>query len=100
MRTLGGKESLRGFADLRFRDARLLYLSAEYRWEAAPAVEGVFFYDTGKVFPESEDFSSNHLEHNIGAGIRFKALNQVILRLDVGRGREGTVVHFQFGPSF
>ncbi len=100
MRTLGGKETLRGFADLRFRDAKLLYLSAEYRWEAAPAIEGVFFYDTGKVFPESEDFKFNHLEHNIGAGIRFKALNRVILRLDVGRGREGTLVHFQFGPSF
>jgi hypothetical protein len=100
MRTLGGKETLRGFSELRFRDARLLYLSAEYRWEAAPAIEGVFFYDTGKVFPESEDFKFKHLEHNIGAGIRFKALNRVILRLDVGRGREGTLVHFQFGPSF
>ena len=100
MRTLGGKETLRGFADLRFRDAKLLYLSAEYRWEAAPAIEGVFFYDTGKVFPESKVFKFKHLEHNIGAGIRFKALNRVILRLDVGRGREGTLVHFQFGPSF
>ncbi len=100
MRTLGGKETLRGFADLRFRDARLLYLSAEYRWEAAPAIEGVLFYDTGRVFPESQEIEFKHLEHNIGAGIRFKALNRVILRLDVGRGREGTVVHFQFGPSF
>jgi hypothetical protein len=100
MRTLGGKETLRGFADLRFRDAKLLYLSAEYRWEAAPAIEGVFFYDTGRVFPESNVLKFKHLEHNIGAGIRFKALNRVILRLDVGRGREGTLVHFQFGPSF
>ena len=100
MDTLGGKETLRGFADLRFQDARLLYLSAEYRWEAAPAIEGVFFYDTGKVFPESKVFKFKHLEHNIGVGIRFKALNRVILRLDVGRGREGTLVHFQFGPSF
>jgi len=100
MDTLGGKETLRGFADLRFQDDRLLYLSAEYRWEAAPAIEGVFFYDTGKVFPEGKVFKFKHLEHNIGVGIRFKALNRVILRLDVGRGREGTLVHFQFGPSF
>jgi len=100
MRTLGGKETLRGFADFRFRDAKLLYLSAEYRWEAAPAIEGVFFYDTGKVIPEGNVLKFKHLEHNIGAGIRFKALNRVILRLDVGRGREGTLVHFQFGPSF
>ena len=94
MDTLGGKETLRGFEQFRFRDARLLYLSAEYRWEAAPAIEGVLFYDTGKVFPESDRIEFDHLEHNIGAGIRFKALNRVILRLDVGRGREGTVVHF------
>ena len=100
MDTLGGKETLRGFEQFRFRDARLLYLSAEYRWEAAPAIEGVLFYDTGKVFPERERIEFDHLEHNIGAGIRFKALNRVILRLDVGRGREGTVVHFQFGSSF
>jgi len=100
MRTLGGKETLRGFADYRFRDAKLLYLSTEYRWEAAPAIEGVFFYDTGKVIPESNVLKFKHLEHNIGVGIRFKALNRVILRLDVGRGREGTLVHFQFGPSF
>ena len=95
MDTLGGKETLRGFQQFRFRDARLLYLSAEYRWEAAPAIEGVLFYDTGKVFPESDRIEFDHLEHNIGAGIRFKAMNRVILRLDVGRGREGTVVHFQ-----
>ena len=100
MRTLGGKETLRGFADLRFRDARMLYLSAEYRWEAAPAIEFAFFYDTGRVFPESEEIAFEHLEHNIGAGVRFKTVNQVILRLDVGHGSEGTIVHFQFGPSF
>jgi len=100
MDTLGGKETLRGFNQYRFRDARLIYLSAEYRWEAAPGIEGAFFYDTGNVFPESEDIEFKHLEHNIGAGIRFKAMNRVIFRLDVGRGREGTIVHFQFGPSF
>ncbi len=100
MPTLGGKETLRGFSEFRFRDAKLLYLSAEYRWEAAPAVEGVLFYDTGRASPEGEDLDFKHLEHNIGAGIRFKAMNRVLLRLDVGRGREGTVVHFQFGPSF
>ncbi len=100
MDTLGGKETLRGFQQFRFRDARLIYLSAEYRWEAAPAIEGVIFYDTGNVFPESNRIEVNHMEHNIGAGIRYKAMNREIMRLDVGRGREGTVVHFQFGPSF
>lgn len=98
--TLGGNETLRGFRQFRFRDSRSLYLSAEYRWEASPAVELVIFYDAGKVFPESEDLDFEHLEKSIGAGIRIKTSNQVFLRLDVGRSDEGTRIHFRFGPSF
>ena len=40
--TLGGDGSLRGFRDFRFRDNNLLFLSAEYRWEASPAFELAF----------------------------------------------------------
>lgn len=98
--TLGGNETLRGFREFRFRDSNQLYFSAEYRWEAAAAVEFVVFYDAGKVFPESEDFDFEHLEKSIGAGIRFKASRRVILRVDVGRSDEGTRIQFRFGPSF
>ncbi|MDA2930420.1 BamA/TamA family outer membrane protein [Acidobacteria bacterium AH-259-O06] len=98
--TVGGNETLRGFSEFRFRDSRLIYLSAEYRWEAAPALEFAVFYDAGKVFPESEDFDFKHLEKSIGAGVRFKTAKSVFLRLDVGRSDEGTRIHFRFGPSF
>ena len=98
--TLGGNETLRGFEQFRFRDSNLLYLSAEYRWEAAPAVEFAVFYDTGKVFPEDDDFNFENLRKSIGAGIRFKTSKRVILRLDAGHSEGATRVNFRFGPSF
>ena len=55
--SLGGGQSLRGFRDFRFRDANLIYLSTEYRWEPAPALQFAFFYDAGKAFPREENYS-------------------------------------------
>jgi outer membrane translocation and assembly module TamA len=100
MQTLGGTDMLRGFRDFRFRDKNLIYLSAEYRWEAAPAVELAAFYDTGKVASERSDLGFNHLRHGFGAGIRFKTFRRVVLRIDVGHSEEGTFAHIALGPSF
>ncbi len=99
-RTLGGYETLRGFPQFQFRDERLLYLSAEYRWEAWPAVEFALFYDAGKVFPNTEDFDFENLEKSVGGGVRFKTSRRTFLRFDVGRGQGKTLIHFRFGPSF
>ena len=99
-RTLGGYETLRGFRQFQFRDERLLYLSAEYRWEAWPAVEFALFYDAGKVFPNTEDFDFENLEKSVGGGVRFKTSRRTFLRFDVGRGQGRTLIHFRFGPSF
>ena len=99
-RTLGGSETLRGFSEFRFMDNNLMYLSAEYRWEPAAVVELALFYDAGKVFPRRSDFGFSRLERSYGIGIRFKTPNAVIMRLDVGRCREGQRLFFQFGPSF
>jgi hypothetical protein len=98
--TLGGSETLRGFREFRFRDNKLLYMSAEYRWEASPAVELALFYDAGKVFGSTSDFGFRHLEKSVGGGVRFKTPQAVIIRLDAGRSREGTRFFFRFGPSF
>lgn len=100
MDTLGGSQTLRGFREFRFRDTNLMYLSAEYRWEAVPAIEGVLFYDTGKVFSDRSDFNFDNLEDSWGAGIRLKTSNAVIVRFDVGFSREGTRYFLKFAPSF
>lgn len=98
--TLGGSQRLRGFRDFRFRDAKLLYLSTEYRWEPAPALQLALFYDTGRAFPEGESFSFRHLRKNLGFGIRLKSAQGVALRLDIARGDEGTRLQFKFGHAF
>ncbi len=97
---LGGDGSLRGFNDFRFRDNNLLFLSAEYRWEASPAFELAFFYDRGKVFSKRSDFDFS-LEKGFGFGIRLKTPESVLLRLDFARSREHSLrMHFKFGRSF
>ncbi|RPI28004.1 MAG: hypothetical protein EHM61_06565 [Acidobacteria bacterium] len=100
MQTLGGSEALRGFREFRFRDKRLLFLSGEYRWDASPAIELALFYDTGKVFGERADFDFDHLEKSWGVGVRLKTPRALVMRIDVGRSREGTRFFFKFGPAF
>lgn len=99
-RTLGGKNTLRGFRNWRFRDENLLHLSAEYRWEALETLELAVFYDAGKVFRERRAFSFNHLEKSIGLGLRFKTPEATAIRIDIARSTEGTRLYFTFGQGF
>jgi outer membrane protein assembly factor BamA len=100
MQTLGGSDSLRGYPDFRFRDQNLLLLSGEYRWEPAPPVELVLFYDTGKVFPEHSDFSLSDLKYGYGFGIRLKTETSVQVRIDIGHSKEGTNFYLKWVASF
>ena len=100
MKSLGGPFALRGFADERFRDRNLIFITGEYRWEASPGLELAVFYGAGKVFYDYSDRDFENLEDNWGGGIRFKNMRRVVFRIDVGNGREGTYVQFNFGPSF
>jgi hypothetical protein len=100
MKTLGGHDTLRGYRDFRFRDANLIYLSGEYRWEANAAVELAVFYDTGKTVPDRAALSFDGLKHSFGAGIRAKNMRRILLRIDVGHSEDGTFLLFAFGPSF
>ena len=99
-RALGGENTLRGFRDQRFRDNGLIYLSGEYRWEAAPALELAVFYDAGKVFDTRSDFGFSGMEKSIGWGIRLKNHRRVLVRFDFAKSREDTRTHVTVGPSF
>lgn len=99
--TLGGDSTLRGFENFRFRDNNMIYLSAEYRWEALPALEFAFFYDRGKVFADRADYDFTSLEKGFGFGVRAKTLESTVIRVDFARSREDTFrVHFRFSRSF
>ncbi len=98
--TLGGSEMLRGFREFRFRDRNLIYLSAEYRWEAMPALEFAVFYDAGKVFADRADYDFTDLEGAGGIGLRIKTRDSVVFRIDAARSHEGARIYFKFGGAF
>lgn len=100
MNTLGGDRTLRGYMPFRFRDTDLLFLSGEYRWEPAPAAELALFYDAGKTFSQRESFDLDDLRTSYGFGIRFKTSKRTILRMDIGRSEENTLLHIRSGVSF
>jgi surface antigen Omp85-like protein len=98
--TLGGSHTLRGYRSFRFRGEKLLLVQAEYRWEAAPAVELAAFADGGRVASHLADWSLRDLRTSYGLGLRIKSHDRVILRLDAGRSSEETRLLLRVGESF
>ncbi|HUR33467.1 MAG TPA: BamA/TamA family outer membrane protein, partial [Vicinamibacterales bacterium] len=99
--TLGGSTTLRSVSDFRFRDDNLLYLNAEYRWEAFSAMDMALFADFGKVAPDAGDLSLTDLTHAYGIGLRFNTYRSVFLRIDVATGAgEGLHYYLKFSKAF
>jgi hypothetical protein len=98
--TLGGSHSLRGYRSFRFRGEKLVLLQAEYRWEAAPAVELAALVDAGRVASHLADWSLRDLRTSYGLGLRIKSHDRVLVRLDVGRSSEETRLLLRVGESF
>jgi outer membrane translocation and assembly module TamA len=98
MDSLANSHTLRGFQSLRFRDERLLSLQAEYRWEAAPAVELALFCDAGRA--SHGKWSLEDLETGYGVGLRVKSHEATLARFDVARSHEGVRLYVRFGAAF
>jgi hypothetical protein len=98
---LGGKDTLRGYRDYRFRAPHAMLLQAEYRWEIWSALEGALFYDTGKVANVRSDLSFKNLESAYGFGFRFNTDEAVVMRFDAAFGsRDGKRLHISLGGFF
>ena len=69
--TLGGSTTLRSLSEYRFRDDNLLYLNAEYRWEAFSIMDMALFTDLGQVAADAADLDWRNLTHAYGIGFRF-----------------------------
>ena len=98
--TLGGKQTLRGFREFRFRDRNSLLLTAEYRWEAWWALDPALFVDAGKVASHRDDLDLSDLEVSYGIGFRFHSTNSFIMRLDLAKSREGFIPFLRFDHVF
>jgi hypothetical protein len=97
---LANSHTLRGYPSFRFRGEKGLSLQAEYRWEAAPALELALFVDAGRVYRPHEDWSLDSLRVSGGVGLRLKTHDDVLVRVDVAWGDEGSRAYLRFGPSF
>jgi Omp85 superfamily domain len=99
-RSLGGSRTLRSFAPYRFRGPRLATFSAEYRYQVKGPFEVAAFYDGGKVWGGPEALGTHGLASSYGLGVRIKSRDDVLIRLDLGHGSEGTRANVSFGYSF
>jgi hypothetical protein len=100
MPSLGGKNTLRGFADFRFADRDMETLSVEARVRLYAHIDVAGFVDTGKVAPRVRDLGFSDLHSNAGFGLRFRTRNVTIARLDVGTGVEGWHLVFKLDEPF
>jgi hypothetical protein len=98
--TLGGGSDLRAFHDFRFRDRYRLLFNLEYRREVWKGLDLAAFADAGKVFGDIDELDLGHLKFAWGGGLRIKNKKEVLLRLDLGHGDEGTLLYIRFGPVF
>jgi len=98
--TLGGHDTIRGFREFRFRDRKALVANLEYRFEAFIGLDAALFLDAGRVAAAWEAIRLKDFETSWGGGFRFNTARSVILRIDIGHGREGTRAFFKFGHVF
>jgi hypothetical protein len=105
---LGGENTLRGYGRNRFIDSSYLLLNIEERirlfrwaifnvntdWEIAP------FIDLGSVMNNILDANPNSFQFNPGIGFRAVVRPNIVGRVDIGVGDEGTSVFVGLGYPF
>ncbi len=99
--SLGGPNSLRGFAEGRFQDRGSGFANVELRWRVH-TIEMVHsitdfqvapFLETGTVFPTPGEAQSRYLETVAGVALRVVVKPSVVGKVEVGAGREGPAVY-------
>jgi outer membrane protein assembly factor BamA len=96
---LGGRRTLRGYDDQRFRGPHLLLLQAEYRFEVWPALDMALFVDGGEVEQRLGDLGLGALHKDYGISFRFGG-EQALFRFDVAFGGETRRFSVAFGDVF
>ena len=97
---IGGSDTVRGFKEFRFRDENVIFMNAEYRWEAFSGLDMALFFDMGEVSDKWESIDLRDAKKSYGLGFRFNNYKSVFMRFDVSVGGEGRQIFFKFGPAF
>ena len=91
--SLGGANTLRGYADYRFHDRNMLVVNAEARLALMTHMDLAFFADAGNVAAERRDLDL--AKRSYGAGLRLHTRRMTYARIDAARGDEGWRVMFR-----
>lgn len=85
--SLGGNNTLRGYADYRFHDRHMMVANIESRWTLMPHVDGAVFFDAGNVGARLKDLDFDRTSW--GFGFRLHGARTTLARFDVGKSDEG-----------
>lgn len=91
---------VRGFSYGRYTDTADVVFNVEYRFPVWRFMDGVFFFDSGRVFKNPSDFSFKHFKYAGGGGIRIHTKEFFLMRLELGYGGEGVKVLMKTSQAF
>ncbi|MCK4412324.1 MAG: BamA/TamA family outer membrane protein [Candidatus Eisenbacteria sp.] len=97
---LGGRSTLRGYLQDRYRDNAAIMATAEYRCRLSPLIETCLFADFGKVLPRLLDFDWHGIHRSWGGGLRFAGEDLFYFRLQVAASDEEWVFTGTLEPAF
>ena len=113
---IGGRDSLRGYWEGRFRGRRSVIANGEFRYhiidiplrfwivDVKLVIDGSFFADAGRVFTADDDLDGrprSGWKRTGGFGFRMSLPPRLIGRLDIGFSPEDRfVTYFNFGTVF
>ncbi|MBD3290346.1 hypothetical protein GF337_16200 [candidate division KSB1 bacterium] len=108
LNNFGGWNSLRGYESLRFSTLDWLLMNLEYRYPILDngfangfAIDFVYFFDAGIPSNKIErDLSRDNVRTSYGFSIRLRKNLGVILRLNVARSDESTLIGLTLGKDF
>jgi len=98
--SIGGSQTLRGYGTSRFYDRNSFSANIELR-ENVYSMDALGthidlqvapFFDTGRVFHNTDTWPMKHLHNVFGVGLRGVAAPSVVGYVDIGKGHEGIAV--------
>ncbi len=98
----GGMNAMRGYYDGRFRDRNLVMAQVEYRMPLFSRFGLVGFAGVGTVAPTLGELDLLKPMFSGGAGLRFvfDKKEHIVIRMDVGFGRDSSGIYFSIYEAF
>lgn len=89
--SLGGEQIMRGFDRDRYRDKGSAYAVLSYNFPVWKVIDGILFYERGRVFGDLDDLSFKNWRTSYGGGLNFWTKNGKVFQLFGAHSRENAV---------